>query len=466
MPPFNLQNKISQGISSMLNPSWNKPTATTTVPTADQMQKAKIVASTNVNNSNIPKVIQTPVTNPVNTGNSQNTNPVPQSNPFQTGAISSALNTPSTSSTPLNSYDTARQNAYDANAPIDLNKLAPYSQQIEEANKSVADITNAQRDAQRQAMGGGVKTGNQLNADLNANAEWFNPKLADATTNQTAANQTLATQLALQQAQRTGRVEQANIPFSTQTPVSVSPGNSLINPYSGATVATGGITPNISDIASQIVSGKITQDDANKLIAYNPTLASQLNTEIYKQNPNFSRIAQEAGIGADTSSLQGQQQLSDTNKTVLGTVTQNGQNILNLMGKTGISDTGVPAITAITRGISNRVLTNNDMAAFNESLNTLRSNYAQINAKGGSVTQDNKDAASSAIPDNISIGGLKAILEQMWNGANTNLDESQKTIESIKGRLGGNNQNSASYQVGQINKSGDLKWDGKQWIKA
>lgn len=453
----NLQNSLSQGVGSMLGSptnssslSWMSPAKpspvvpaapTKNVPTVNQTQTAKLVASTNVPNTSVPKVQPTQQSSSSVQQSPQQSPIVPTVNPFQTSALTSA------SSMPTN-YSSAQQNAYEANAPIDLNKLAPYSQQVEEANKGVADAQNAQRDFERgtynQAANIGAVNPTQLDNEISVGNRYYNQNIADQSQNQIAANQTLATQLALQQAARTGRQEQAQIPFTTATPVTVAPGNSLINPYSGQSVAQGGTSPDIPTIASQVISGQLTQDDANKLIAYNPTLAAQLNAEVHKQNPGFSAVAQGASIGADTSSLQGQQQLADNNKVVLGTVTQNGNNILSLMKRTGVGDTGVPAITAITRGISNNVLTNNDLAAFNEALNTLRSNYAQINARGGSVTQENKDAANSAIPPNISVSGLQAILEQMWNGANTNLTESQKQIDTIKSRLGGSSQSSTS----------------------
>lgn len=356
----------------------------------------------------------------------------------------------------------ARRNSY-----LDsVNKLAEaqrYSPDYITALRATQQI--AQRDAQIRAD---LLTGN-MGGDTQGFAEGMAGR--QQTFN---ALQGIGAQNALQtqELMRQGNIAGAKAVADAYAPQSVAPGSSLVSPASGD-VAFGGVSA-YSDYQAQQTYFNLAQSfpDAN-IPAYNPALSAQQNMQIAQQaaaqspsfqsrnlmqvtdpsgaiyfvnknqlqtNPDgsytFMGGAQAAQSGADRASLLDQQKYVDTVQRALNTADANFKMLTEIVQKAGINNNS-PIINQLQNKLKSRVIGDQDIAAFNSLITSVRQEYAQVLARGGEVTQGVRDEAGVLIPSDISLAALKKVEETIKAEGQNIVTESQKQVQTIQSRLGG-----------------------------
>jgi hypothetical protein len=227
-------------------------------------------------------------------------------------------------------------------------------------------------------------------------------------------------------------------------PTALNYGTPLVNPQTGqvlgGTGTTGDISSTINYWANQIAQNKASINDVPATISGNVQLKTQLQQAIQGINPSYNPSTQQASqqTAADLTAQTNQLQAT------LNGAEANFQLLTNTAAQGGVNDMNVPALNALMQNAQKDLASNSDVINFQSTLATVRSQYAAI-LGGGSVTVDAQNRAQSAIPDNISLGALQSLQQQMKQEAQNRIVGNQNQIKQLSGGSNSSNQ--------------DLSWD-------
>lgn len=211
------------------------------------------------------------------------------------------------------------------------------------------------------------------------------------------------------------------------TPTSVAFGSSLVNPASGTTVF--GTSGSMDAIGTAIADGRLTPDMVTRYGA--ASIANAL-----QKDPGYNFVTQKASIASDSSSLTENQKYADTTSRAYETATANLNTLLGFMSTNGINQSDVPIINQITNKAKAGGLDPGSVAAFNASLEGLRSEYAQVLSRGGQVSDTSRANAEKLIPSDISPAQLQVVLGQLSKEGTNAIKEANQKVTDIKTRIG------------------------------
>lgn len=194
-------------------------------------------------------------------------------------------------------------------------------------------------------------------------------------------------------------------------------------------------------------------------VAYSPTLTpfSPVENKFVGDQTQMER----AVGGANITSAQDLTQQRNQIQSVFNGAEANFALLVNTAKQGGVNDMTIPALNALQQAVGRGLASDSAVINFQNTLATVRSQYAQI-LGGGTATVDSNQRAEAAIPNNISLGALVS-LEQQLKAEATNrvagIDNQIKTLTNTTQPL-----KSTSYQAGTTNSTGELKWDGSKWV--
>ncbi|HEX9503630.1 MAG TPA: hypothetical protein VF974_04900 [Patescibacteria group bacterium] len=174
------------------------------------------------------------------------------------------------------------------------------------------------------------------------------------------------------------------------------------------------------------------------------------------------QIAQALGLGSNYNLSSGkavQEAIAQQTKyganlqSAVTTVDKNLGLLTGLMGKVNTSDS--PFINDLNKGVNNRVITNDDRVAFTTALQTVRSEYGRILARGGVPDDRTANDAAKLLPDNISGKALQRAINVLKSEGKNVVSGNQSTIDFLKG-MGATQSNSGI--TGTNGQSIDLKF--------
>lgn len=311
----------------------------------------------------------------------------------------------------------------------------------------------------------------------------------------TALETPIESQLTLAQAQRQAEQQAAQFQVTAaqnqiagyqalNKPVAVDYGGSLVNPQSGAVVspafggASGGsginpstgLAPNASaaDILGYLTTNGI---DSSK---YNvPGLLAAIQNGATADDIISGRANVAATTAATTdaatatpkalaASLTQQQQYLDTTTRSLSTANSNLSVLQGFMTQYGLNDSSVPLINQLTNKVKAGLLDPGVVAAFNTQVQDLRSEYAQVLAKGGTVTDTSRNEAQSLIPDDLSPAQLQQVATQIQADGSNAVASAQAQVNAIQASLKAapttNFGTSSSQSAPAATSSSDVGW--------
>jgi|GEM_PF-1579219 len=150
---------------------------------------------------------------------------------------------------------------------------------------------------------------------------------------------------------------------------------------------------------------------------------------------NFDPAQRKASVTADTTSLNDLQNRLDNSQASLPTIIANGKLLLNGMKKAGINDQNSPLINQYQNALNKKLIGSGDLAAFNNSLTTIRNEYARLLMGKGSPTDKATNDADSAVPNNISAADLAKVLDRISGEGNNVISSLTDQIGTIKKRI-------------------------------
>lgn len=353
------------------------------------------------------------------------------------------------------------------------NPYAEYAQQLAQANTLSPEYISALQ---------GVNAANLKAQQDQINGQYIGDTTdfaqgATARQEQTDALNTLGANQALsvQQAVRQGNISAATALTQAAQPTSVSPGSSLVSPLTGGTTynGLGGLTavnavdqynslqqsypganippydPTQSPAANQQIAqmavANSPQYQAQYLTTYSTPgggtgVFNKLNSSLLQPNADgtLSLVSgASAALGSANASALGQQvQQYNTTSVAFNTVNSTLANMIQFMQQNGINQAGVPIINQLQNKFSGQTQGAGIIAAYNADIQELRTNAAQVIARGGSIAGTN-DEANQLIPDSLSPDQLAPLAQQFKQNGVTALNQMQTQMSQITSQLPG-----------------------------
>lgn len=170
--------------------------------------------------------------------------------------------------------------------------------------------------------------------------------------------------------------------------------------------------------------------------------------------------ANKAQIGSLSSSLSTQQSYLDTTTRALNTANSNLSVLQSYMSKYGLNSSSVPIINQLNNAVKSGLTDAGTIAAFNTQIQDLRSEYAQVLAKGGTVTDTSRGEATSLIPDNISPAQLQQVATQIQADGQNAVSSAKQQVDTITGQINqiGQKQSATQYPAGTV-----IQYQGKNY---
>lgn len=139
--------------------------------------------------------------------------------------------------------------------------------------------------------------------------------------------------------------------------------------------------------------------------------------------------ASHAGIAGNTAAYGDVQRYQTTATRVVGVLDKNIPLVAALADK--VNQTGVPGLDSYLQGVKQYTGNNPDVIKYVNSIKTLRSEYAQMLAKGNVPTEGDKTDAATAIPSGLSSAGYTALGQQLKLEASNIISTAQDTKAGI-----------------------------------
>lgn len=263
---------------------------------------------------------------------------------------------------------------------------------------------------------------------------------------QLSANQQMQVQALI----RSGNISAAQSLVQASQPVGVSPGTSLVSPLGGQQIYSGlgGLTG--VNALNQANSLQASHPDAN-IPSYDPNTMTpqeyqQMAMKAVAASPSFQSSTPEGQ--ANISSLVSQQAYLDTTTRSYQTATSNLGTLQTFMQQNNLNQASVPIINQIANKFKGQTNEAGVVDAFKSSIAGLRAEYAQVLSRGGQVTDSERNAANTLIPDDLNPSQLATVTKQLSLEGQNAINEAQAQVNKIKNRLGGNTGTTGGTSTG------------------
>jgi hypothetical protein len=147
---------------------------------------------------------------------------------------------------------------------------------------------------------------------------------------------------------------------------------------------------------------------------------------------------------ADAASLQQQQLYADSTQRAFNTANANFQALIPFMKTAGVnSGSTVPLVNSLQNRVKAGTADPGTIAAFKAAIAGLRAEYAQVLSRGGEVTDGQRNAASTLIPDDLTPAQLQQVADRLNIEGTNAVKEANAQIQTIKDRVNGVSATSA-----------------------
>ena len=152
-------------------------------------------------------------------------------------------------------------------------------------------------------------------------------------------------------------------------------------------------------------------------------------------NTNGNLAANKAQLTSLSDNLTTQTQYFNTIQRSVNTVDSNLQLLQNAANS--VNDSSSPLINQWTNNVKSGILGSGALASYKAAIQTVRSEYSNILARGGTVTDTVRGEAATLIPDNISKDQLNQVLATLKSEGQNVLSGAQQQVQSVQGQING-----------------------------
>jgi hypothetical protein len=170
---------------------------------------------------------------------------------------------------------------------------------------------------------------------------------------------------------------------------------------------------------AQTQAGRATQAGENVLGAVAPQYGVQYGTQVGQPgllNGGLDSSLSGVTTGANVQSIKDLTGQKNQLQSVFNGADANFKLLNDTAKQGGVNDTNVPMVNVLKQNIARGLTSSAAVTNFLSTLATVRSQYASI-LGGGTTTVDSQQRAASAIPDDISLGALESLRQQMASEA-------------------------------------------------
>lgn len=143
--------------------------------------------------------------------------------------------------------------------------------------------------------------------------------------------------------------------------------------------------------------------------------------------------ANKARLSALTTSLGQQTTYQNTIERSVNTVDSNLKLLEDAANK--VNDSSSPLINNWENQVKGKLIGSGDLASYKAAIQTVRSEYANILARGGQVTDSTRSEAANLIPDNITKSQLDSVLATLRAEGKNVLDAANGQVDSVQGQI-------------------------------
>jgi hypothetical protein len=180
---------------------------------------------------------------------------------------------------------------------------------------------------------------------------------------------------------------------------------------------TGGVSP---ELEQAIQNGTIDPNKVNSrtLAIYNDLAKAQVDA-----------AGSHATIAGNTKAYEDATRYATTATRVIGVIDKNMPLVAALADK--VNQTGIPGLDTYIAGVKSYTGNNPDVVKYINSIKTMRSEYAQMLARGGTVTEADKSDAAQAIPTGLSGDNYTSLAAQLKLEGQNIIDTANETKNSL-----------------------------------
>lgn len=158
-----------------------------------------------------------------------------------------------------------------------------------------------------------------------------------------------------------------------------------------------------------------------------PDQQSQIRARAQAVLPGFNPAIAKANVGA----IRQQTNILANVSASIRTADANFALLLNTAKKAGINDNDSPIVNGLQNAIQTKVIGSGELNQFMTGIQTLRTEYAQVLARGGEVTEGVRHEAERLIPDNISLANLQKVYDYIKAEGQNVINERQNQIKLL-----------------------------------
>lgn len=172
------------------------------------------------------------------------------------------------------------------------------------------------------------------------------------------------------------------------------------------------------------------------------TQQNQLMDEVRKAIPNFNPTVAKANAKAISDQTG---QLANIT-SALNSADNTFSLLLNSAKAAGINSSTIGSVNAVKRAAQQGLLSDADVAKFNSSIETVKTEYAQVLGRGGEVTDAVRKMASDVVDKNLQVGSLSALQSRLVQEGQIAIKARQDEIASLAS--GGTSSSGSSSSSG------------------
>lgn len=147
--------------------------------------------------------------------------------------------------------------------------------------------------------------------------------------------------------------------------------------------------------------------------------------------------ANKADAKALSSALTQNIQYANNTQRAFNTANDTLNALTSWMQQNGVNPSQYPDYNQFTNFLKSKGLDPGAAGGYNAQIATLRSEYAQVLARGGTVTDQSRSAASALIPDGLSPAQLQTVADRLKVDATNVVNDAQKQISQIHDQIYG-----------------------------
>lgn len=178
--------------------------------------------------------------------------------------------------------------------------------------------------------------------------------------------------------------------------------------------------------------------------------ATAIKARAAELNSGGNVQANKATLAANSKALATQVGYLNTTQRAFNTANDTLAALTSWMSANGINPSQFPDINAFNNFLKSKGLDPGAAGGYNAQIATLRAEYAQVLARGGTVTDTARNEANSLIPTNLSPAQLQTVANRIQIDGQNVVNDAQKQVKTIQDQINGIIQTSSGADTTDI----------------